>query len=556
MKYLIIGGVAVGASAAARLRRLDEEAQIIIFDKGQYVSFSNCGLPYHIGGEIKNEESLILMTPEKFKAQYNIEARVLSKVKQVNPNDKKIKIKNLATNEEYFEEYDKLVIAPGARAFLPPFENIDKIDTFTLKTVPDVSNIMSFMSHKNPKHVTVIGGGFIGVEAAENFKKAGLKVTLIEGLEQVLMPLDKEMAHFIHNELLNNDVELILNKMVKGFDTKKVILKSGEEIQTDFVVVSAGVKPETEFLNSSNIEMENGYIKVDHNYKTNIDDIYAAGDAILVENQITKKLQPLALAGPANKQGRLIADAIMGKKILNKGYIGSSVIKVFDYIAASTGINEKEAKKLGLNYEVSYAAPSNIVGIMPGSTNMPIKIIYDKETGILLGGQVVAKGNADKRVDVLATAIKANMTVEDLADLELTYAPPVGTGKDVVNKIGYSASNLLNGLYRQVLFLDVYNLVKENAQIIDVREENEYNNGHIEGAKNIPMSRFRQSLDEIDKTKPVYVHCQTGQRSYNVALALKHYGFDVYNIAGSYFFTSMYEKMEQKFDNSRENILV
>lgn len=556
MKVLIVGGVAGGASAAARYRRLDEDAEIIMFEKGPFVSFSNCGLPYHMSGTIASSDKLILMSPDKFAKQYNIEARVSSEVMHINAEAKTVTVMNHETNEEYTESYDKLVVSPGATAIVPPFAGLDSLPHHTLKTVTDVRNIMADIVENDAEHVTVIGGGFIGVEAAENLIEAGKQVTLVEGSNQVIQPLDLDMASLVHLELVKHGIDLQLNEMVEDFAPNKVILKSGKEINTDLVILAIGVKPDTAFLKDSGIAMtERGHIIVDETYRTNFEDIYAAGDAIQVKHALTGEMAPLALAGPANKQGRLIADAIAGRKVMNKGYIGSSIIKTFDLTAASTGLNEKQAKAAGIEYEVAYAAPMDIVSIMPNASLMPTKIIFDKE-GKLIGGQVVATGAADKRVDVLATAIKAGMSVYDLADLELCYAPPFSTGKDVVNKIGYVASSLTDGDYKQVRFTDVYDLVAEGAQIIDVREANEYANGHIKGTVNIPMSEMRQRLDEIDKTKPVYVHCFTGQRSYNMVLMLQAKGFDAYNVAGSYYFIKYYETAMQKFTNDRENILI
>ncbi len=556
MKVLVIGGVAGGASSAARIRRLDENAEIIMFDKGPYVSFSNCGLPYHMSGTIASSEKLILMSPEKFASQYNIEARVSSEVISVDSKNKQVTVVNHATGARYVESFDKLVVSPGAEAFVPNFSGIDKIPNFTLKTVTDVRNIMSEIIENEAEHITVIGAGFIGVEAAENLIEAGKKVTLVEGSEQVLQPLDKDMASFVHLELLNHGVDLRLNTLVEDFDQGKVLLKGGESIDTDLVILAIGVKPDTKFLTDSGIEMtDRGHIIVDEQYKTSCQDIWAAGDAILVKHSLTGDNAPLALAGPANKQGRLIADSICGKEVRNKGYIGSSIIQVFNLTAASTGLNEKQAKAAGIEYEVAYAAPMDKVGLMPNAAVMPTKILFDKN-GKLLGGQVVATGAADKRVDVLATAIKAEMDVYDLADLELCYAPPFGTGKDVVNKLGYVACNLLEGMYKQVRFSEVYDLLADSAQVIDVREAMEYSRGHIDGVVNIPMSEMRSRLSELDKSKPVYVHCQTGQRSYNMTLMLLENGFDAYNVAGSYLFISKYEAAMQAFDQTRKNILV
>ena len=556
-RILIVGGVAGGASVAARARRLDENAEIIMFERGPVVSFSNCSLPYYISGLIESEESLMLMTPEKFKGQYNIDARVNSNVISVNTEAKTIEVENILTKEVTTEKYDSLVVSPGADAIVPPFKGMDKIDNFVLKTVPDVSKIMKFIKAKNPKHITVVGGGFIGLEAAENLRETGIKVTLVEGTAQIIPFVDREISYFGQAEMVKHGIEVVLEDLVEGFDTRKVLLKSGREIETDGVILAIGVRPSTGFLKDSGVELtDRGYIVTNDNYETTAKDVYAAGDAILVRHQLTGKLVPLAMAGPANKQGRLIADKINGKEIKNNGYIGSGVVKLFDMNIASTGLSEKMLKDSGVDYEVVYAAPPGIVGIMPGAHLVFSKLIFEKGTGKVLGAQFAAQGASDKRADVIATAIKANMTVEDLFDLELAYAPSFGTGKDVVNKVGYIGSNLNEGMFKQVTFMEVYDLLKAGEQVIDVREVCEYESGSVKGAVNIPMSEMRDRLDELDKTKPVYVHCRTGERSYNMALMLQAKGFDAKNIAGAYEFIKVYEEVSCYNDKTREEIMI
>ncbi len=557
MKYLVVGGVATGASVAARLRRLNEDAEIIVFEKGPFVSFSNCGLPYRFSNTIDATEKLVLMSPEKLNAQYNLDVRVMNEVTSIDAENNSVTVMNHETNEEYTETFDKLVVSPGAEAIVPPFSGLDLIDNFTLKTVPDVAKIMNMLETKEVKHLTVVGGGFIGVEAAENFREAGYEVTLIEGSNQILAPFDYEMSLLADLEMNKHGIELVKNDLVDSFKENTVVLKSGREIKTDGVILSIGVRPDTKFLAESAIELdERGFIKVNDNYQTNFENIYAGGDAILITNQITGEKQPLALAGPANKQGRLIADHMSGRTFKNNGYIGSSIIKVFDLTLAATGLNEKALANTDFDYEVVIAAPTDRVGLMPGVAGVMSKLIFDKKDGKILGAQAVSTGVADKRIDVIATAIKAGMTIYDLYDLELCYAPPFGTGKDVVNKLGYIATNLYENNFKQVSFTEVYDLVANDAQVIDVREANEYANLHVEGVKNIPMSEFRNRLAEFDKTKPVYVHCQTGQRSYNVALGLQANGFEVFNIAGSFLFIKNYEEAMQLEDKNRRNILV
>ncbi|MBK2025230.1 FAD-dependent oxidoreductase [Francisella philomiragia] len=544
-KYLIVGGVAAGASAAARLRRLDDKAEIVMFEKGPHVSFSNCGLPYHLGGHIEPAEKLILMTPEKFDTRYNIEARTNSEVVSVDKSNKTVTVINHITGEEYTESYDKLVLAVGAKPIVPPFKGLETINHFILRNVVDVKKIHKavFDSEKPVKDVTVIGAGFIGIEVAENLKKRGFNVTIVEMANQIMRPFDYEMVKYLEKELLDHDINLMLSEKVVGFESDKVLLESGKGVKSDLVVLAIGVAPDTAFLKNVGIELaKSGHIVVNENYQTSDKDIYAAGDAILVKNALTGQDFNLPLAGPANKQGRLIADHINGRKIVNKGYIASSIIQIFNYTGAATGLNEAWIKfhNLDIDYQVAYTAPFDRVSIMPNAQNVFTKILFESNTGKLLGAQTIGKGIVDKRADVFATAIKAVMTVEDLQDLELCYAPPYSTGKDVVNHTGYVANNLLNGDFKQVLFTDVEKLLAENAQIIDVREFGETSKGMLVGAKNIPMSEIRNRLSELDKTKPVYVHCQSGQRSYNVTLMLQHHGYDVYNIAGGYAMISNY----------------
>lgn len=554
-KYVIIGGVAAGASAAARLRRLDETAEIIMLDKGMHVSFSNCSLPYRISETVDNDNKLVLMSKEEFNAKYNVDVRVQNEVITINEMNKEVTVKDLVSGNEYNESYDKLIIATGSEAIIPNFEGIDKIDYFVLKNVADTSELMNFIYEAEPKHMTVIGGGFIGLEVAENLRERGLEVTLIEGSNQVMQPLDFEIASNVNRILRENGIGLITNKLVSSFGEKNVILNDGTSISTDGVVLAIGVKPATNFLKETSIELSSsGHIITNENYVTSNDDIYAGGDAILVKNSLTQELQPLPLAGPANKQGRLIADHINGKRVLNKGYIGSSVIKIFDYTFASTGLNEKQilAMKTPYDYEVAYVSSSDKVSLMPNSNSINLKLIFEKETGLVLGAQGYSLGNVDKRIDVIATTIKFSGTVYDLADLELVYAPHNGTGKDVVNKVGYQATNLLDGTFKQVIFTEINGLVSNgDVQIIDVRGPQMYNQGHIKGAINIPVPMVRSNLNKLDKSKTVYVNCQIGYNSYNVVMLLSNLGYDAVNIAGGFSWLSNYENEMCVLDNNR-----
>ncbi|MDI9216490.1 FAD-dependent oxidoreductase [Clostridium tertium] len=557
-KILIVGGVAGGASAAARLRRLSEEDEIIMFEKGPHVSFSNCALPYHLSGIIDEADKLVLMSPEKFKAQYNIEARVNSEVISIDRKNKELEIKNTQTGEIYRENYDKLILSPGAKPIVPNIPGIEKVNMFTIRNVVDIDKLNKFVKELNIKEVAVIGGGYIGVEAAENLKEAGYEVSLIEAMDQILKPFDYDMVQILHKEIYDNGVNLVVGDKVSSFEKDKVVLSSGKKVNAKAVVMAIGVSPEVSLAKESGIELgETGAIKVDKNYKTNDDDIYAVGDAIEVYNSLTHSMTKLSLAGPALKEARSVADHINGKRGINNGYIGSSAIKVFDYNAAATGLNESLIKVLNMNikYDIVRLITNDKVGIMPDASPVHFKLIYEVPTGKVLGAQAIGKGDVAKRVDIVATIIKLGGTIEDLKDLELCYVPPYSTAKDVVNYAGYIASNLLNGDFRQVNVDKVRKLVESGAYIIDVREIREYENGHIKGAKNIPLSQLRERINEIPKDIPVYLHCRTGQRSYNAALALQNLGYrNVYNVTGSFLGLSFYEYFNDK-TTERESIV-
>lgn len=557
-KILIVGGVAGGASAAARLRRLSEEDEIIMFEKGPHVSFSNCALPYHLSGVIDEADKLILSSPEKFKAQYNIDARVNSEVILIDRKNKELEIKNTQTGEIYRENYDKLILSPGAKPIVPNIPGIEKVNVFTIRNVVDIDKLNKFVKELSAKEVAVIGGGYIGVEAAENLKEAGYEVSLIEAMEQILKPFDYDMVQILHKEIYDNDVNLIVGDKVLSFEKDKVVLASGKKIDAKAVVMAIGVSPEVSLAKEAGLLMgETGAIKVDKNYKTNDDDIYAVGDAIEVYNALTHSMTKLSLAGPALKEARSVANHINGKSGINNGYIGSSAIKVFDYNAAATGLNESLIKVLNMNikYDIVRLITNDKVGIMPDASPVHFKLIYEVPTGKVLGAQAIGKGDVAKRVDIVATVIKLGGTIEDLKDLELCYAPPYSTAKDVVNYAGYIASNLLNGDFRQVNVDKVRELVESEEYIIDVREIREYENGHIKSAKNIPLSQLRERVNEIPKDIPVYLHCRTGQRSYNAALALQNLGYrNVYNITGSFLGLSFYEYFNDKA-TGRESIV-
>ena len=557
-KILIVGGVAGGASAAARIRRLSEEDEIIMFERGPHVSFSNCSLPYHLSGIVKEADNLVLMSPQKFLSQYNILAKVNSEVLSINREKKYVTVKNIITEEVYEESYDKLILSPGAKPIVPNFENSSKVDIFTIRNVKDIDTLNQYIKAKNKKEIAVIGGGFIGIEAAENLKMAGYNVTIIEAFNQILKPFDYDMVQILNKEIYDKGINLILNDKVERFDENKIILSSGKEIKAEAVVMAIGVSPDITLAKEANLEIgETGAIKVDKNYRTNDENIYAVGDAIEVYNSLTHSMNKLSLAGPALKQARSVANHINGKETINKGYIGSSAIKVFDYNGAATGISEGliKAQNLNINYDIVRVILTDKVSIMPNASPMHLKLLFEKPTGKILGAQAIGKGDVTKRIDVIATAIKFGGTLEDLQDLELSYAPPFSTAKDVVNYAGYVGYNLLNEEYKQVNVDKVRNLVLNNAFIVDVREKNEYNNGHIKNSINIPLSEIRGRLDEIPKDKPVYLHCRTGQRSYNATLILQNLGYkNVINITGSFLGLSFYEFFDDVTLN-RESIL-
>ena len=555
-KILIVGGVAGGASAAARLRRLNEEDQITMFERGPHVSFSNCCLPYHLSGEVENAEDLVLMTPELFKTQYNINAVVSTEVLSIDRANKQIKVKNLKNGEVTIESYDKLILSPGAKPTVPPIKGIDKIKAFTVRNVVDIDNLNKYLKANKVKDISVIGGGFIGIEVAENLSEAGYNISLIEAMPQVLMQFDYDMIQILHKELLEQGINLIVGDKVAEFESEYSVLESGKKVKSDIVVISIGVTPETDLAKNVGLNIgATGAIHTDSNYMTNDPDIYAVGDAIEVYNSLSNKYMKLPLAGPAQKQARLVADHINRKSVINKGFIGSSVIKVFNYGGAATGLSEKEAKKLGFECEAVKNIPNDKVGLMCSSEPLHFKLVFEKPTGRILGAQAIGRGNIDKRIDVIATAIKFGATVNDLRDLELCYAPPFGTGKDVVNFAGYIASNILCGDFKQVHSYNVRDILQNSGVIIDVREKDEYEQSHIIGAKNIPLSEIRNRLDEIPKNEPLYIHCRSGQRSYNAVLLLQQKGFkNVFNISGGFMGLCFYEYFNDK-TTGREKIV-
>ncbi|MEL5721715.1 MAG: FAD-dependent oxidoreductase [Treponemataceae bacterium] len=549
-KILIVGGVAGGASVATRVRRLDEQAKIIVFEKGPYPSFSNCALPNYLSGDVENIDDLVLMSPETFKSQYNIEVRVFNEVVKILPQDKKVIVKDLKTGKEYEETYDKLTLSPGANAIMPKsIEGIDGENVFSLKNIPDLKKIDDYIISKNAKNIVVVGGGFIGLEVMENLKRAGKNLTLVEATDQIMAPLDYDMSQILNKEIFDNGVNLILKDAVKAIHKDKVVLESGKTIESDLVIMAIGVRAETTLAKNCGIELgETGAIKVNHNYQTNYPDIYAVGDAIETHNFITGRKQVLTLAGPAQRQARAAADhMICSRTNYNKGVVGSAVIRVFEMNAASTGLNEKMCKEENIDYRFSYVIPGDRVGLLKGTNPMFFKLIFAYPSGKILGAQAVGRGNVDKRVDIIAALIQMNATLEDLKEMELCYAPHFSTAKDVTNYAALVGLNVLNEEFKQVPVTMVRELVESKAFIVDVREKPEYERGHIVNAVNIPLSQLRERLDEIPKDKNVYLHCRSSQRSYNACRALQGHGYDkVYNIQGSFLGICCYEYFQDK----------
>ena len=543
-KVVIVGGVAGGASAAARVRRLDESAEVIMFERGPNVSFSNCCLPFFLSKMVPASENLVLMTPEQFKKQYNIIAKTSHEVIKVNAAAKTVIVKDLALGKEFDESYDVLVLSPGASPIVPAsVKGADKPHVFIVRNVVDIKKIDDYVKAKDIENIAVIGAGFIGMEVAENFKLAGKNVSLVEKLNQVMAPFDYDMAQILHKELHDKGINLVLEDGIKEIGDGFIVLESGKKLDAGAVIMALGVRPETELAKSAGVTLgETGAILVDHNYKTNVPDVYAVGDAIEVTHFITNKKTRLTLAGPAQRQARAAADDMYRIPHRNTGVIGSSVIHCFDYNAACTGLNEKDCKKYGIQYDYVYVIPGDKVGLMPGSNPLFFKLIFEKPSGKIIGAQAIGKGNVDKRVDVIASFIMLGGTLEDLKELELCYSPMFGTAKDIVNHAALVGMNILNGVFKQVPVTMVRELVEKNACIIDVREPNEFAMGHIVNAINIPLSQFRERMNEIPKNKSVYLHCRSSQRSYNAICAMQGCGYkNAYNIMGSFLGLSAYE---------------
>lgn len=538
MKILIVGGVAGGATAATRLRRLSEENEVIIFEKGQYVSFANCGLPYHISGTIDKRDALLLQTPESLKERYNLDVRVFTEVLSIYTVDKKVSVKNLQTGEIYLENYDKLLLSPGAEPIKPPFEGIDSDKIYTLRNIPDMDKIVA--KTKNAQNFVVVGGGFIGLEVAENLIEAGKSVKLVELGNQVMAPVDFDIASFVHEKAKQKGLELLLNVGVEKFNDKgetiEVFLNNGTSLETDAVILAIGVKPETKLAIEAGLEIgETRGILVNEFMQTSNPDIYAVGDAIEVAHYINNKKVLIPLAWPANRQGRIVADNIvLGNQYKYTGSLGSSILKFFELSVASTGLNEKTLKRFGIPYKTAIVTRGHHAGYYPGAKNMVLKVIFD-ENGKIFGAQAVGEAGVDKRIDVIATAIKGNLTVYELPEIEITYAPPFNSAKDPVNIAGYAAENILKGDLEMVNYDEFWDFVKENdAVILDVRTSKEFSGGAIEGAININVDDLRANLEKLDKNKMYAIYCQVGLRGYLANRIMRNNGFRAVNLNGGY----------------------
>lgn len=538
MKVLIVGGVAGGASAATRLRRLDEKAHIILFEKGPYISYANCGLPYYIGGEIKERENLLVTKPALLRGRFGIDVRTDSEVVSIDRRAKTVTVQNHQTGETYTESYDKLLLSPGASPKKPDWEGVNLPGIFTIRNVPDTCAVDDFIRETGAKRAAVVGGGFIGVEMAENLTARGLSVTLMEYQEQVLPPLDPEMAAIVHTHLRQNGVNLALGTAVSGFEKAGtgILVKTGKgDLETDLVILSVGVAPDSGLAKEAGLELGiGGSIAVNDNYQTSDPDIYAVGDAIQVRSRLTGQDTLLPLAGPANRQGRAAAESILGRKPSHsRDVLGSSILKVFQLTAAGTGLNEKQLKAAGIPYLKTYTHPASHAGYYPGGTPMSLKLLFGPD-GKVFGAQAVGQDGVDKRMDVLATVIRLGGTVYDLQDLELCYAPPYSAAKDPVNMLGFTAANLLNGDMKDFYCEDLAGLDLDKVFLLDCRTPAEFAMGTIPGAVNIPLDELRNRLEELPKDKPVYEFCQVGLRGYIAYRILTQHGFEVYNLSGGY----------------------
>ena len=532
MKAIIVGGVAGGAGAAARLRRNDESAQIIMIEKGEHISYANCGLPYYIGGTISDDKKLLLQSPEDFKSKFNVDVRVRHKCVSVEPLTKTVQIKNLDTNEVYSESYDKLILSPGAAPVTPRLEGFE--NAFTLRDVSDAKTIYEFIKERTPKTCVVIGAGFIGLEMAENLVDRGIAVSVVEAGSHVISHLDKDMSHDVHNYIRSKGIKLFLDTKATKWDGKLVHFEESGKTSADLLIVSVGVKPETAFLEESGIVLgKNGEIIVNEYLETSSPDVYAVGDAISVRNLVNGKYKMIPLASPANKQARLVADNVCEMARKYTGALGTAILKIFDLAVALTGESEKSLADSGTSYKKSITySPSN-AGYYPGGHMMTIKLLFSPSNGRLFGAQITGGKGVDKRIDVIATAIRAKMTVYDLQDLDLAYAPPFSSAKDPVNMAGYVAENIISAMTKPIYVEQLSNL-QGNVMLVDVRTPGEFEKGSIPGSINLPLQQLRDRFSELDRSREIIVICRIGQRGYFAERILKQHGYSVRNLAGGY----------------------
>ncbi|QEA60213.1 FAD-dependent oxidoreductase [Lactococcus lactis] len=541
-KILIVGGVAGGMSAATRLRRLNENAEIIVFEKGPYVSFANCGLPYYVGGEIAEREKLIVQSAQALKKRFNLEVRENSKVTAIDSEGKKVTV--VSNGESYVESYDKLILSPGAKPLIPQIKGLNQAtNVFSLRNIPDVDKIMAYLKDKAPQSATIIGAGFIGLEMAENLAKRGLSVTIVEKAPHVLPTIDREMAAFVNEELIKNKVSVMTNRGAVEFKNDEILLDNGESLQSDLTILSVGIQPETTLAKSAGIKLGlRNAILVDEHYETSVKDIYAVGDAIVVKNQLGQDAL-ISLASPANRQGRQVADIISGLPVKNRGSLGTAIVRVFDLQVASTGLSEFQLRGLKINHKIVHVTANNHAGYYPEATSIVLKLIFEPESGQIFGAQAIGKEGVDKRIDILSTAIKAKLTVFDLPELELTYAPPFGSAKDPVNMAGYSAINLLLGQSENIQWHELAAELAKGKVLLDVRNPNELAKGKFKNSQNIPLDDLRERLNELDKKTEYIVSCQSGLRSYNAERILKQEGYKVKNLDGAF---GLYSKVTKE----------
>lgn len=543
MKVVIVGGVAGGATTATRLRRLDENLEIVLFERGEHISFANCGLPYYIGDIIKTEDDLLVQTPEKFKERFNIDVRIKQEVIKIDKEKKKLQIKNKATGEIYIENYDKLVLSPGAEP-INPFNEVKSDRIFTIRNVKDAEKVKTFIENNNPKSAVIVGGGYIGVEMAENLSEYTMEVSIVEKAPHLISIIDNDMAHFIHKEIKKHGVKVYVNEGVNKIEEHEKLLLTLDngKIETDLVILCIGVRPETNLAEESGINTnEKGAIIVNNKMQTSNKDIYALGDAVEVKNTITGERNGIALAGPANRQARIVANNIKGIESSYEGFIGSSILKIFNYSLGIVGLSERVCKNLDIPYKSMIISPYSHATYYPGAKMLTIKAIYNSKTSQILGAYVWGKSSVDKITDILSVAIQNKMEAADLSALELCYAPPYSSAKSPVNILGNAIENEMNELVDTIAVEELKN--KENLYILDVRTTEEYNISHIEGAINIPLDELRENIEKLDKSKEIIVHCHSGLRSYLACRILKQKGYNVKNLIGGYI---MYDIMKNK----------